>query len=329
MPKSDGSVRICGDYKVTINQVVDDEQYPLPTAQDLYSTLAGSKVFTKLDLTHAYAQMSVDEASRKYLSINTHKGLYAYTKLPYGVKSAPKIFQATMDKILAGVEKCVCNQDDIVVGGVDTKENLEITVEVLDRLHKYNVHLNLKKCIFLTKQVVYLGLRVDGDGLHPVQEKISAKKNAPVPKDVSELWSFLGMVQYYSRCLSGLATTLSPLHQLLKKDVPWNWTSVEQRAYETCKTSLSSDALLVHYDAKRELRLACDASSYGLGAVISHVMDDGHERPIAFTSRTLSASEKNYAQNEKETLSMVFGVKGFHQFLYGRKFTLVTDHKPL
>ena len=158
VPKSDGSVRICGDYKVTINQVVDDEQYPLPTAQDLYSTLAGSKVFTKLDLTHAYAQMSVDEASRRYLSINTHKGLYTYTKLPYGAKSAPKIFQAAMDKILAGVEKCVCNQDDFLIGGVDTKENLEITAEVLDRLHKYNVRLNLKKCIFLTKQVVYLGL---------------------------------------------------------------------------------------------------------------------------------------------------------------------------
>ena len=130
--------------------MVDDEQYRLPTAQDLYSTLAGSKVFTKLDLTHAYAQMSVDEASRKYLSINTHKGLYAYTKLPYGVKSAPKIFQATMDKILAGVEKCICNQDDILIGSVDTKENLEIAAEVLDRLHKYNVRLNLKKCIFLT-----------------------------------------------------------------------------------------------------------------------------------------------------------------------------------
>ena len=150
VPKSGGLVTISGDYKVTINQVVDDEQYPLSTAQDLYSTLAGSKVFTKLDLTRAYAQMSVDEASQKYLSINTHKGLNAYTKLPYGVKSAPKIFQATMDKILAGVEKCVCDKDDILIGGVDTKENLEITAEVLDRLHKYNVRLNLKKCIFLT-----------------------------------------------------------------------------------------------------------------------------------------------------------------------------------
>ena len=100
-------------------------------------------------------------------------------------------------------------------------------------------------------------------------------------------------------------------------------------AYEKCKAGLSSDALLVHYDAKRDLRLACDASSYGLVAVISHVMDDGQERPIAFASRTLSASEKNYAQVEKEALSLVFGVKRFHQFLYGRKGTLVTDHKLL
>ena len=164
--------------------------------------------------------MSVDEASPKYLSINTHKGLYAYTKLPYGVKSAPKIFQTTMDKILAGVEKCVCNQDDILIGGVDKKENLEITAEVLDRLHKYNVRLNLKKCIFLTKQVVYLGLRVDGDELYPVQEKISAIKNAPVPKNVSELRSFLGMVQYYSRFLSGLATISCAIASVIEERCP-------------------------------------------------------------------------------------------------------------
>lgn len=226
-----------------------------------------------------------------------------------------------MNKILQGVEKCVCNQDDILVGGVDANENLEIVGEVLKRLQKYNVRLNLRKCVFLKKQVVYLGLRVDGHGLHPVQEKIDAIKNTPPPKDVSELRSFLGMVQYYSRFLPGLATTLAPLHQLLKKDVQRRWTGVEQRAYEKCKAGLSSDALLVRYDAKHDLRLACDASSCGLGAVISHMMDDGQERPIAFASRTLSASEKNYAQVEKEALSLVFGVKRFHQFLYGRKFT--------
>ena len=129
--------------------MVDDEQHPLPTAQDLYSALAGSKVFSKLDLAHAYAQMCVDEESQKYLCLNTHKGLYVCTKLPYGVKSAPKIFQATMDKILQGMEKCVCNQDDILVGGVDAEENLEIAGEVLERLQKYNMRLKLRKCVFL------------------------------------------------------------------------------------------------------------------------------------------------------------------------------------
>jgi hypothetical protein len=119
---------------------------------------------------------------------------------------------------------------------------------------------------------------------------------------------------------------LAPLHELLKKNVQWEWTTRCQQAYEACKQGLTSEALLVHYDVKRELRLACDASSYGLGAVISHVMDDGKKRPIAYASRTLSPSEKNYAQIEREALSIVYGVKNFHQFLYGRKFTLTTSN---
>ena len=129
--------------------------------------------------------------------------------------------------------------------------------------------------------------------------------------------------------MPGLATTLAPLHRLLQKNVQWEWTKDCQEAFEACKEGLTSDSLLVHYDLNRELRLACDASSYGLGAVLSHVMDDGQERPLAYASCTLSSSERNYAQIEHETLSVIYGVKKFHQFLYGRKFTLVTDHQPL
>ena len=165
--------------------------------------------------------------------------------------------------------------------------------------------------------------------MHPVEEKVDAVRKAPVPSNVSELRSFLGMVQYYHSFFPNLATTLAPLHKLLKKDVQWKWTSECQKAYDVCKQSLTSDTLLVHYDLNRKLRLACDASSYGLGAVLSHVMDDGQERPIAYASRTLSQTEKNYAQIEREALSIVFGVKKIHQFLYGRNFTLITDHKPL
>ncbi|CAB4030743.1 Transposon Tf2-9 poly, partial [Paramuricea clavata] len=263
----------------------------------------------------------VPKADKSIRLCGDYKVLYTmltgYTKLPYGVKSAPKIFhdQSKMDQILQGIKKCVCKQDDILIGGNDWRENLKI--------------LKQPKCEFLRPEVVYLGLKIYEKGLHPVEEKVDAVRKAPVPSNVSELRSFLGMVQYYHSFLPNLATTLAPLHKLFKKDVQWKWTSECQKAHDVCKQSLTSDTLLVHYDLNRKLRLACDASSYGLGAVLSHVMDDGHERPIAHASRTLSQTEKNYAQIEREALSIVFGVKKFHQFLYGRNFTLITDHKPL
>ncbi|PFX16226.1 Transposon Tf2-9 polyprotein, partial [Stylophora pistillata] len=137
----------------------------------------------------------------------------------------------------------------------------------------------------MKKYVVYLGLRISA-GLQPVKEKLEAVRKAPVPRDVSELRSFLGMIPYYHSFLPNLASTLAPLHELLKKGKAWVWIAECQKAYDACKEGLTSDYLLVHYDVTRELRLACDASSFGLGAVISHVMDDGRERPIAYASRT-------------------------------------------
>ncbi|XP_064645931.1 uncharacterized protein K02A2.6-like [Lineus longissimus] len=266
VPKADKTVRICGDYKVTINLTVEDEQISLPTTQDLFQKMCGSKVFTKLDLSHAYAQLSVDDESQKYLTLNTHKGLYRYTKLPYGVKSASKMFQSKMDQILQGIPKVVCKQDYMLIGGNYTNEHLMILAQVFARLHKHNVHLNLPKCTFMKPSVVYLGFTYSGDGLRPLESNIEAVKQAPAPENVSQL---------------------------------------------------------------RTVKLACDASPYGVGAVLSHIMDNGEERPIAYASRTLSASEKNYAQIEREALSIIFGVKKCHDFLYGRKFTLLTDHKCL
>ena len=229
--------------------------------------------------------------------VKNHKGLHSYLKLPYGVKSFPKIFQAKMDQILQGIEKRVFKQDDILVGGNDWQENLKILTEVLDRLHKFNLHLKLSKCEFLKPEVVYLGLRISAEGLQPVEEKINTVKRTPAPCNVDELRSFLGMVQYYHFFLPGLATTLALLHRLLQKIVQWEWSTEEcQKAFKCCKEGLTSDSLLVHYDLNREIRLACDASSYGLGAVLSLVMDDGQEGPTAYASRTLNSSERNYAK---------------------------------
>jgi len=195
---------------------------------------------------------------------------------------------------------CVCRQDDILIGGVSWQENIKILSEVLERLHKYIVHLMMAKCEFLNREVVYLGLKIDVEGLHPVDDKVDAVKRAPVPQNVKELRSFLGMVQYYRPFLPDLAATLAPLNELLKKGIQWAWTRECQQTFEACKQNLTSDTLLVHYEGNRKLRLACDASSYGLGAVISHVMGDGWEWPIAYASWILSSSESYYTQIERE-----------------------------
>ncbi len=139
----------------------------LPTVQDLYVQLSGSKVFSKLDLSHAYNHLKVDEKSLDYLTINTHKGLYRYCKLPYGVRSAPKIFQTKMHKIVQGVPKCVCKQDDILIGGDSDKENLDILEQVFSRLSECNVHLKLSKCEFLKTKTVYLGSEYTAEGIKP------------------------------------------------------------------------------------------------------------------------------------------------------------------
>ena len=158
---------------------------------------------------------------------------------------------------------------------------------MLDRLHKYNLHLKLLQCEFLKPEVVYLGLRISTEGLQPVEEKINAAKRAPARQNVTELRPFLGMVQYYYSFLPGLATILAPLHRLLQKNVRWEWTDDCEKDFEACKEGLTSDSFLDHYDLNRTLRLACDTSSYGLGAVLSCIMGDGQERLIANASRTL------------------------------------------
>ena len=153
--------------------------------------------------------------------------------------------------------------------------------------------------------------------------------NAPIPENPQQLRSFLGVVNYYAKFISNLASLVNPLNRLLHKDAIWQWDATCQMAFQNAKEALTSSPVLMHYDPALPVSLATDASAYGVGAVISHTLPDGSERPIAFASRTLTSSESHYAQIEKKALSIVFGVKRFHTYLYGRQFILLTDHKPL
>ena len=211
-------------------------------------------------------------------------------------------------------------------------EHLENLSKVLTRLQENGVKLKKSKCDIGKDVVQYLGHKIDAEGIHATDDKIKAITEAPPPKNLTELRSFLGLLNYrmyYGRFIPNLSTLIHSLNRLLKQDSKWNWTDECEAAFTRAKEQITSSKVLVHYDSTLPLKLAGDASNYGLGTVISHVMPDGTEHPIAFASRTLLPSERNYSQIEKEALSLVFGLAKFHTYLYGRKFVLVTDHKPL
>lgn len=329
VPKKDGTLRLCGDFKVTINPVLLVDQYPLPKPTDLMACLTGGVCFSKLDLTSAYQQMLLDDESAKLVAINTHQGLYEYTRLPFGVASAPAVFQRAMDTILRGIPQVICYLDDILVTGKTVSEHNVHLAEVLERLQEHGVRLKKEKCEFGVKSVEYLGHRIDARGVHTSDSKVKTITDTPPPINVTQLRSFLGMISYYAKFIPNLATLLHPLYTLLRANQKWKWSENCDRAFRKAKALLTEAPILAHYDPECPTILATDASAYGLGAVLSQLNTDGTEQPIAFASRTLSTSEQNYSQLDKEALSLMFGVKRFHNYLYGRRFTLQTDHKPL
>ena len=327
--KSDNSIRICGDYKVTVNQAAKLDNYPIPKADDLYTKLVGGQKFTKLDLSQAYQQMVLDDESRQCLTINTHKGLFRPMRLAFGVSSAPGIFQREMEKRLAKVPFTVVRVDDVLISGENDEAHIQNVRTVLNIMLTSGLRLRQDNCKFMLDEVVYLGMLINKDGMRPVPEKIEAVRASPPPTNVSELKSFLGMLNYYQRYIPNSSAILEPLHRLLRKEVQWIWGPAERKSFEKAKNALTSDSLLVHYDSRKELLLSADASPYGVGVVLSHVFPDGSDKPIAYASRSLSAAERNYSHLEKEALAIIFGVRKFHQYCYGRKFIISSDHKPL
>ena len=223
-----------------------------------------------------------------------------------------------MESILSSIPGVVVYIDDVLVTG---EEHLSALEEVLRRIVESGLRLRKDKCRFLAPSVVYLGHQIDSEGLHPVAENVKAVQEAPAPKNVSELKSYLELLTYYSRFLPNLSSELAPLYKLLKHNKPWHWTSRQKKTFERSEQLLLSSQLLVHFDPNLVVHLACDASSHGIGAVLSHKMPDGSEK-LGFVSHTLTDAEKKYSQIEKEGLARVYGVTRFHSYLSGHHFKL-------
>lgn len=327
--KPDGRVRICGDFKVTVNPQINIEQYPIPRAEELFQKLKHGKMFSKIDLADAYLQIELEESSKKLLVINTPHGLFEYQRLPFGIASAPAIFQRLIEQIIANVPGCANYLDDIVVTGSSEEEHLQRLDTVFQRLEENGLRCNRSKCMFFAPEIEYLGNIIDSTGIRPSDAGIKAVQLLPRPKNKAELESFIGKVNYYNKFIKGFSHIAGPLNQLRKDGVKFDWKNCQEQAFKQLKNKIVEYTKLVHFSAELPIVLATDASSYGIGAVISHISADGTENPIAYASKTLNEHEKRYSQIEREALSIVFGVNRFHQYLYGRKFLLQTDHKPL
>lgn len=327
--KSNGTVRICGDYKITLNPNLKIDEHPLPTVDQLFSNLAGGQKFTKIDLAKAYLQMPVRDEDQELLVLNTHKGLYKPTRLMYGIASAPAIWQRQIEMILQGIEGVTTFLDDIKITGPTDEIHLKRLEMVAERLSKYNMTVNLKKCSFFANQIEYCGYLIDANGIHKLPAKVEAIQKMPRPENVDQVRSFIGLVNYYGRFVENMSTIIMPLNNLLRKDSKFVWDIKSEEAFIKIKTQMQSTKFLVHYNPQYPLILATDASSYGVGAVLSHIYPDGTERPIQYASQTLSETQRKYTQIDKEAYAIIFGVKRFIQYLLGNKFTLLVDNKPL
>ncbi|UYV84941.1 hypothetical protein LAZ67_X004064, partial [Cordylochernes scorpioides] len=327
--KKDGTWRFCVDYR-RLNKITRKDVYPLPRIDDTLDSLKGASVFSTMDLKSGYWQIEVDEADREKTAFVTPDGLFEFKVMPFGLCNAPATFERIMDNLLRGLKWniCLCYLDDIIVFSKTMEEHILRLEMVLNCLSKAGLTLNLEKCHFGSRRMKVLGHLIDGDGIYPDPDKVEAVRNFLRPKNVSEVRSFLGLCSYYRRFIKSFADITGPLNELLKKGKQFSWNDRQEDSFNNLKSALTSEPVLGHFDEAAPIYVHTDASGFGIGSVLVQLRD-GCEQPIAYASRTLSKSEKNYSTTEKECLAVVWSISKFRPYLFGSPFSVVTDHHSL
>ena len=327
VPKSNGGLRICVDLK--LNASVRRERHVLPAVDQIVAQLSGTKVFTKLDANAGFWQIKLAKESVLYTTFITPFRKFCFQRLPFGITSAPEFFQKKMSSILADLNGVVCMIDDVLVYGSSYKEHDERLNKVLNRLQDAGVTLNKEKCQFRKHCVQFLGQLIDSQGVRPDLAKVEAIQQFKQPTNIKESHRFLGMANHLGKFTPNLAETTKALRDLLTTKNHWMWGQAQQSAFKKIKQCLSSSPVLAIYDPKKMTIVAADASSYGLGGVLTQIQSDGTSRPVAYASQALTSTKECYAQTEKESLAITWASERFSDYLIGKLFHIQTDHKPL
>ena len=321
--------RLVVDYR-KLNEKTIDDKYPLPNIDEILDKLGKCQYFSTLDLASGFHQIEVNPDDIQKTAFTVDYGHYEYVRMPFGLKNAPSTFQRVMDHVLRDLigKNCLCYMDDIIVFSTSLQEHIESLGKVFQKLRNSNLKIQLDKSEFLRKEVTFLGHLITPDGVKPNPLKLKAIKDFPIPKTVKQIKSFLGLVGYYRKFIKDFADITKPLTECLKKDKTINITERYIQCIKICKDILMNDPLLQYPDFTKPFNLTTDASNFALGAILSQG-PIGSDKPIAYASRTLNEHEQNYSTIEKELLAIVWATKYFRPYIYGTKFKIITDHKPL
>lgn len=322
--KKNNGIRVCLDPR-ELNRAVQRAHFQLPTVTELAARLHGATHFSVLDANSGFWNIQLDEESADLCTFATPFGRYQFLRLPFGINCASEVFHAKMRQLLEDLDGTDSFIDDIIVWGRTKQEHDSRLKALLDRAKEINIKFNKEKCKLGVHEVVYLGHVFDKKGMRPDSNKIKAITMMPEPSDRKSLERFLGAVNYLSKFIPNYSEHALPLTHLLRKENGWRWEQSERAAFEKLKKCVCSAPVLALYDVARPVLLSVDASRDALGAVL---MQDG--RVVEYASRTLTDTQRRYAQVEKELLAIVFACERFHQYIFGKeKITVESDHKPL
>uniref|UniRef100_A0A803KCS2 Gypsy retrotransposon integrase-like protein 1 n=1 Tax=Xenopus tropicalis TaxID=8364 RepID=A0A803KCS2_XENTR len=331
VPKKDGSTRFCVDYR-RLNDVTTTDAYPMPRVDELLDRLGNAKYLTTLDLSRGYWQIPLAPSAQEKSAFLTPFGLYQFTVMPFGMRNAPATFQRLVNRLLEGMQDFAqAYLDDIAVFSQTWEEHLQHLQRVFAQIQDAGLTLKPEKCHLAMAEVQYLGHRVGGGQLRPDPAKVEAICQWPIPKTQKQVLAFLGTSGYYRKFIPNYSTVAKPLTDLTSRQRSRTivWTPECESAMNALKQALASSPVLAAPDFSRRFILQTDASNFGLGAVLSQVNTYGEEHPVAYLSRKLLPREAAYATIEKECLAIVWALQKLQPYLYGREFTVVTDHNPL
>ena len=321
--KPNGRVRACLDAK-ELNDCIKRDHHRTPTVEEITHNFAGSTVFSKVDGTASYYCVELDDESQLLTTFNSPFGRYCFRRLPPGLICSQDIFQKKIDQILEQCTGVIGIADDFCIHGKDLQEHNTRLHHFMQAAREHGLVLNIDKCSIAQRQIPFFGHVYDEHGCHPDPAKVEAVHTMSRPTSRTKLQEFLGMVTWLAPFIPNMSENTATLRELLRQDTEFTWNESYDAAFQCIKQLIAVDVTLRHYDVTRPVEIHVDASLRGLGAAL---VQDG--KPVAFASKALTPTEQRYANIERELLAIVFGVERFHTYVYGRTFTVYTDHKPL